>query len=451
MSIAQTGRTLPFVACICVLYTLVGSLGYALQQPSAADSGLTVSKLGRMFGAPPEVQLRFQDDLWRNVSCLVLCIVVASISPASGVGGGSFFVAVFAAIMQWGVPAAVALSQATMCAAAFSGAVASGFSSHPDDPKKPIVDYDLALILSPGMLMGSSVGVLLNAVMPHWLTSFTLTFFLGYIAYNTAKKAAGLVKQETEQKEEQAGHDASASNAEPGDDIEEPLISKDKVVSCWCNYKGLLGIFVFWAVFMVLELNKRENDRCNARYAFLTASQVVVGTATLGLSIWQVSRKQSKSGSPGGASQRAWTISSYVKIAIFSLCGGVIAGLLGMGGGFIIAPLMLSLGSHPKIAAATSNTILFFSTSFAALAFERMGLLNYQFAAIFAGSCLVSGGLGVTAINWLIGKLGRPSVPVVLMASVAAISTILAGISKGGKSIQDLANGHNVGFKPFCP
>ena len=44
------------------------------------------------------------------------------------------------------------------------------------------------------------VGVLLNAVMPHWLTSFTLTFFLGYIAYNTAKKAAGLVKQETEQK-----------------------------------------------------------------------------------------------------------------------------------------------------------------------------------------------------------------------------------------------------------
>ena len=57
-----------------------------------------------------------------------------------------------------GVPAAVALSQATMCAAAFSGAVASGFSSHPDDPKKPIVDYDLALILSPGMLMGSSIG-----------------------------------------------------------------------------------------------------------------------------------------------------------------------------------------------------------------------------------------------------------------------------------------------------
>ncbi len=49
-----------------------------------------------------------------------------------------------------------------------------------------------------------------------------------------------------------------------------------------------------------------------------------------------------------------------------------------MGGGFIIAPLMLKLGSHPKVATATSNTVLFFSTSFAALAYERMDLLNYQ-------------------------------------------------------------------------
>jgi len=49
-----------------------------------------------------------------------------------------------------------------------------------------------------------------------------------------------------------------------------------------------------------------------------------------------------------------------------------------MGGGFIIAPLMLHLGIHPSVATSTSNTVLFFSTSFAALAYERMDLLNYQ-------------------------------------------------------------------------
>ena len=49
-----------------------------------------------------------------------------------------------------------------------------------------------------------------------------------------------------------------------------------------------------------------------------------------------------------------------------------------MGGGYIIAPLMLHLGIHPSVSTATSNTILFFSTSFAALSYQRMGLLNYQ-------------------------------------------------------------------------
>lgn len=57
---------------------------------------------------------------------------------------------------------------------------------------------------------------------------------------------------------------------------------------------------------------------------------------------------------------------------------GPSAGMLGMGGGFIMAPLMLHLGIHPSVATATSNTVLFFSTSFAALAYERMDLLNYQ-------------------------------------------------------------------------
>ena len=54
------------------------------------------------------------------------------------------------------------------------------------------------------------------------------------------------------------------------------------------------------------------------------------------------------------------------------------AGMLGIGGGFVISPLMLALGAHPSAAAATSNTILFFSSGLATLSFQREGLLNRQ-------------------------------------------------------------------------
>ena len=73
-----------------------------------------------------------------------------------------------------------------------------------------------------------------------------------------------------------------------------------------------------------------------------------------------------------------------------------------------------------------------------------------QFAAIFAGACLLSGGIGAAAITRVMEKLGRPSILVVLMASIAAAATILTGIFKGSEGVKDLINGHNVGLKPFC-
>ena len=57
-----------------------------------------------------------------------------------------------------GVPPAVALSQAVMCASSFAGACANLLSSHPKDSAKPVVDYSLGFVLTPGMLMGSSIG-----------------------------------------------------------------------------------------------------------------------------------------------------------------------------------------------------------------------------------------------------------------------------------------------------
>ena len=74
----------------------------------------------------------------------------------------------------------------------------------------------------------------------------------------------------------------------------------------------------------------------------------------------------------------------------------------------------------------------------------------WQFAAIFAGSCLLSAGIGAAAITKLVEKTGRPSISVILMVVTSAAATILTGIFKGGQGVQDLITGHNVGFKPFC-
>lgn len=51
------------------------------------------------------------------------------------------------------------------------------------------------------------------------------------------------------------------------------------------------------------------------------------------------------------------------RITYIAFIGGIAAGMLGIGGGIVIAPLLLDIGVNPKVASSTSNFLLVFSSS----------------------------------------------------------------------------------------
>ena len=53
-----------------------------------------------------------------------------------------------------------ALSQAVVAGGAFAGFMYSSFKRHPDDNDKSLIDYALALILTPMLLLGITAGML---------------------------------------------------------------------------------------------------------------------------------------------------------------------------------------------------------------------------------------------------------------------------------------------------
>jgi uncharacterized membrane protein YfcA len=83
------------------------------------------------------------------------------------------------------------------------------------------------------------------------------------------------------------------------------------------------------------------------------------------------------------------------------------AGLLGIGGGMIIGPLLLEFGTHPHVAAATSTVMVLFSASSAALSFGFARLVNLQFALAFGLSCCVASLAGVLLVNRIIERSGK--------------------------------------------
>ena len=98
----------------------------------------------------------------------------------------------------------------------------------------------------------------------------------------------------------------------------------------------------------------------------------------------------------------SWNI--YLPIAgasvnIFLLLGlggavGFLSGLFGVGGGFLMTPLLIMAGIPPLVAAASdSNQIVAASTS-ATYAHYRMGNVDFKMGALLLIGGVVGGGLG---------------------------------------------------------
>ena len=66
----------------------------------------------------------------------------------------------------------------------------------PVDPSEPILDFPLALMLTPMLLLGVAVGVLGNNLLPTWLITLLLIVLLFTLAYHTLRKAIKLHHKE---------------------------------------------------------------------------------------------------------------------------------------------------------------------------------------------------------------------------------------------------------------
>lgn len=89
--------------------------------------------------------------------------------------------------------------------------------------------------------------------------------------------------------------------------------------------------------------------------------------------------------------------------------GGLVAGALGLGGGVIYGPLLLSMGVPPKTSAATGMYLITFamiSASFLQFMFGALPSITDYALWIAAWSC-VGAIIGLAGANWYIKKFKR--------------------------------------------
>ena len=136
-----------------------------------------------------------------------------------------------------------------------------------------------------------------------------------------------------------------------------------------------------------------------------------------------------------------WSMGIVVRYPFYGFFGGVMAGLLGIGGGLILGPLLLDLGLHPMVSTATSNFLVLFTSSSTSVQFILHGMMNFKYGFVCTICSTVGSYIGTVAIQRLVESTGRASMLIFTLAIVLAASTVFIPTYT---FIQILDNGKDI-------
>mmetsp|Transcript_29970 Transcript_29970/g.71972 ORF Transcript_29970/g.71972 Transcript_29970/m.71972 type:complete len:572 (+) Transcript_29970:150-1865(+) len=367
---------------------------------------------------------------------------------------------------------------------------------------RPLIDFDMALFLAPMEMAGAVMGVIVQKLLPNWLYLTLAAIILGFTAYKTYKKFLDTRRKEKAKHEaaaaaaaaesdapvpEGAPQDTNESKADPpsvgetdeehheehdtdnepavgdndGDEAEieatcEKLLLKD---SRQLPSEKVFALIILWFGLIALTFLKGGKG-VDSVIGITCASPwygVLIGTQflwTLGFAClfgWRLTKQTAEKkrvNYPFHPQDVLWDFEKTRFYAFFTFIAGVVAGLIGIGGGMVLGPLMLVMGIHPRVSSATTATMIVLTSSSVAVLFVTAGLVPWTYAVTFFSTCFCGALVGKKYIDGIVKKTGKASILIFMLATIIAfatvgcIVTVLMRLSSSNWCLE--------GFKKFC-
>eukprot|EP01006_Ploeotia_vitrea_P013093 TRINITY_DN34392_c0_g1_i1.p1 TRINITY_DN34392_c0_g1~~TRINITY_DN34392_c0_g1_i1.p1 ORF type:complete len:551 (+),score=296.05 TRINITY_DN34392_c0_g1_i1:31-1653(+) len=440
----------------------------------------------------------------------IAAFVGAMMAAGGGLGGGGIFVPIFILLAQLSAKDAVPLSQGMIFGGSIVNIAMYYPEKHPTILGKPKIDYNAVLVLQPLMLAGTIVGVILNVIFPGWLIVVTLAVTLSYATLRTARKGRRVWNLETEQrriKDEQTalreqrrlqasplvanehgnghangngnGHDPEhqhgrmqrrrssqpvdpLTHCKPGTTNEQraelaELLEEEN--NPWHAIRWIFLVWAFVSAFNFLRGGKAGSnsivgiESCSPLFWTLTAlSFPVLALVTLYIArrLVRINDRKEALGWQPLPGEITWNQRNAYLYPFMAAIAGLMGGLLGIGGGMIMGPLLLELGMLGQATSATSALTVLLTSSSAALQFLVLDLLLLDYTYWYASLGFVATFLGQTVINHLVKKYKRASIIIIVIALVIGVATVLMVTAGIINLEQDLKAGKSMGFVDFC-
>jgi uncharacterized membrane protein YfcA len=358
--------------------------------------------------------------------------------------------------------------------------------------KRPVIDYDMALFLAPMVMAGAVFGVILQRLFPDWLFLGLAVIVLGFTSLKTFQKFFSKRKKDQEERatferlsmaessimnsEHKTEHDAKDGSTHYGtiemkemdsqksDDDDDPIelekrryfLENDSrqyplekianLVLLWIGLTVIIFLKGGEGVDSVIGVTCRDPG-----YHILLAAQFLwtLGFAAFfGVKNMKMSQAKQAVNYPFLETDVLWDAKGVTYYACVTFVAGIVAGLIGIGGGMILGPVMLVMGVHPSVSTATTASMVLLTSSSVAVMFVISGLVPWEYAVYFFSVALAGAYIGTARIDAYVKRTGMASILIGCLASIIGLATIgclvilLLNLDKSGWCLD--------GFKAFC-
>ncbi|XP_076947573.1 sulfite exporter TauE/SafE family protein 3-like [Bidens hawaiensis] len=397
---------------------------------------------------------------WKIVLGSFIGFCGAAFGSVGGVGGGGIFVPMLTLIIGFDPKSATAMSKCMIMGAAASTVYYNLKLRHPT-LDMPIINYDLALLIQPMLMLGISIGVAFNVIFADWMV--TVLLIILFIGTSTKAFCRGvetwnketLMKKEAAKRLENSdiseatykilsGGPSNGSATKPERSLKTEVTILENV--CWKE----LGLLVFvWIAFLALQLGKNYTSTCSVWYWVLNLSQIPISFGVSGYEAVSLYKGTRTISSMGDSASNL----SIGQLVLYCSCGvlaGLVGGLLGLGGGFIMGPLFLELGVPPQVSSATATFAMTFSSSMSVVEYYLLNWFPVPYAAYFLIVATIAAFAGQHVVRKLIMILGRASLIIFILAFTIFVSAISLGGVGISNMIGKIQEHEYMGFENLC-
>ncbi|KAG0488977.1 hypothetical protein HPP92_007788 [Vanilla planifolia] len=397
---------------------------------------------------------------WQIIVGSLIGFFGAAFGSVGGVGGGGIFVPMLTLIIGFDPKSSTAISKCMITGAAGSTVYYNLRLRHPT-LDAPLIDYDLALLFQPMLLLGISIGVIFNVVFADWMVTVLLIIIFLVTSTKAFMKGVETWKKETIMKKEALRHlegnviglqevSYKPLPSEPGNTGQmEPkdIVDREFPIMENVSWKELC-LLLFGMDGFPCNSDYENCVNCTASYKNMFNMIPV----SLGVGLYEAVRlyKGRRVIASKGGEITVWKIHQLVIYCFLGIIAGIVGGLLGLGGGFVLSPLFLELGIPPQASSATATFAMTFSASMSVVEYYLLKRFPVPYALYFVAVAAIAAFVGQHVVRKLILLMGRASLIIFILASTIFVSAISLGGVGVSNMVWEIQHGEYMGFDNLC-